>query len=293
MGMPVRIVLYADDATARSAARAAFDRIAALEDVLSDYRPASELRRLEPRAGVWVEASEPLFEVLGCAKEIARRTDGAFDPTVGPVIGLWREARRTGRLPDESALDSAHALVDWRELELDAERRAVRLARPGMRLDLGGIAKGYILSAAFETLRRRGVDRALLEAGGDILAGEAPPGRRGWRIEVDGADSAFLARASALTRAALATSGPTQQYVEIDGTRFSHVVDPRTGRALTRDYVTHVIAPDAVTADALATALGVLGPDAVAPILARFPGVAARVVATVADVGDRMHRDER
>lgn len=279
MGMPVRIVLYADDTMARNAARAAFDRIAALEDVMSDYRSASEVRRLEARAGAWVEVSEPLFDVLARAKQIAHATGGAFDPTVAPVISLWREARRTGRLPDEAALDSARALVDWQKLELDTERRAVRLARAGMRLDLGGIAKGYILHAAFETLRRHGVARVLLEAGGDIVAGGAPPGRQGWRVEVAGADSAFTRRAGTLTHAALATSGPTRQYVEIDGVRYSHVVDPRTGRALTRDYLTHVIAPDAATADALATALGVLGPDHLDALLDRFPGTQARVVA--------------
>lgn len=279
MGVPVRIVLYADGVTARAAARAAFDRMAALEDVMSDYRPASELRRLEPRAGEWVEVSEPLFDVLARAREIACQTDGAFDPTVAPVIALWRAARRGGRLPDEAARDSARALVDWRNLELDAERRAVRLAQGGMRLDLGGIAKGYILDAAFEALRAHGVRRALLEAGGDVVAGEAPPGRDGWRVEVTGADAAFVARAGSLTRAAIATSGPTRQYVEIEGTRYSHVIDPRTGRALTRDHLTHVIALDAATADALATALGVLGPAGIDRILGRFPGAEANVVA--------------
>lgn len=282
MGMPVRIVLHADEATARRAARAAFDRIAALEDVMSDYRPASELRRLEPRAGEWVEVSESLFDVLARAKEIARKTDGAFDPTVGPVVALWREARRTKRLPEPATLDSAEALVDWRTLELDTERRAVRLVRAGMRLDLGGIAKGYILQAAFETLRDHGVACVLLDAGGDIVAGDAPPGRQGWRVDVADADSAFIRRAGNLSHAAIATSGPTRQYVVIDGIRYSHVVDPRTGRALTRDYLTHVIAPDAATADALATALGVLGPDHVDILLDRFAGAEASVVVPVA-----------
>jgi thiamine biosynthesis lipoprotein len=142
-----------------------------------------------------------------------------------------------------------------------------------MRLDLGGIAKGYILQEALHVLRSTGVTRALVESGGDIVVGDAPPGRAGWRIDVPGADAAFAARAATLSNAALSTSGPTAQFVQIDGVRYSHVVDPRTGVGLTNGITAHVIASDGATADALSTALTVLGPDAAGPILAGFPGV--------------------
>lgn len=274
MGVPVRLVVHAPtDAVAREAARAAYARMAELEDVMSDYRPSSELRQLESRGGAWTPVSAELFAVLARAVEIARASDGAFDPTVGPLMALWREARRTGRLPAPAALDSARARTGWTLLELDGARRAVRLARPGMRLDLGGIAKGWILQAALDALRAHGVRSALLEAGGDVVVGAAPPGRAGWRVEVPGADRGLRQAAAALVDAAIATSGPTEQFVEIGGRRYSHVVDPRTGLGLTDRTLVTVIARDGATADALATALGVLGRERGAALLARYDGV--------------------
>ena len=144
-----------------------------------------------------------------------------------------------------------------------------------MRLDLGGIAKGYVLQEALRVLDARGVPRALVEAGGDIVAGDAPPGRTGWRIDTPGADEAVTTRAAALTRAALATSGAAMQFVEIDGTRYSHIIDPRTGLGLTHHLTAHVIAGDGATADALATALSVVGAAQGPSILRRFPGALA------------------
>lgn len=278
MGLPVRIVLHAaSEVEARAAATAAFDRIAALDRMMSDYRDDSELRAVERRAGAWAPVSPELFDVLTRAVGIARATEGAFDPTVGPLVAVWREARRIGRLPAPAALQRARALVGWRHLALDPDARAVRLAHPGMRLDLGGIAKGYILQKAMRTLGDHGVTRALVEAGGDIVVGDAPPGREGWRIDVPGAPDALTARAASLTHAALATSGPAAQFVDIDGVRYSHTIDPRSGLALTTPFTARVIAAEGATADALATALTVLGPDAVPGIAARFPGVAAAI----------------
>jgi thiamine biosynthesis lipoprotein len=282
MGLPVRIVLHAaDEAQARAAARAAFARIATLDAMLSDYRPDSELRQLNARAGQWTVVSAELFEVLVKAVEIARASDGAFDPTVGPLVALWRESRRTGRLPEREAVGSAGALTGWRHLAFDRPRRAVRLALPGMQLDLGGIAKGYILQDALRILRARGVASALLESGGDVVVGDAPPGRAGWQIDSGDSDAAFQARARRLTMGALATSGPTAQFIEINGVRYSHVIDPRTGLGVTNHVVARVIAQDAATADALATALTVVGQDGARRMLDRFPDVAVSVKASV------------
>src|SRR6266516_4293078 len=163
MGVAVRIELYApDDATARTAARAAYARIAELEDIMSDYRLESEIRRLAERPGAAVPVSEPLF------------------------VALWRRARRTGRLPSRVELDSAARRVGWRKVRADSATRSIRLDTAGMRLDLGGIAKGYILDQALLVLGRHGVTRALIQAGGDIVAGDPPPGRAGWRVAVPG-----------------------------------------------------------------------------------------------------------
>jgi thiamine biosynthesis lipoprotein len=267
MGMEVRIVLYAPDVRqARVAARAAFDGIADLENIMSDYRPQSELRRLERRTGEWVTISGPLLGILAMAKDVAGATKGAFDPTVGPLVTLWRDARLTRRLPSKSALDSARALVGWNRIELDMPASRVRLA-PATRIDLGGIAKGFIIHFAALTLQQREVI-GMVEAGGDIAVSGRPPGRRGWIIALG--DTVIV-----LDSGSVSTSGPGAQFVEIDGVRYSHVVDPRTGSALTNGHTVTVTYHVGAIADALATALSVLGPERAQDILARYPGVTA------------------
>ena len=280
MGLPVRLVLHAgDQATAEAAARAAFARIASLDRMMSDYRPDSELRQIDAQAGNFVPVSPELRTVISRALQISRATNGAFDPTIAPLVALWRESRSTGRLPEPSRLAAARALVGWQQVEIDTKRSAVRLPRPGMRLDLGGVAKGYILQEALRTLRDRGVTRALLAAGGDIVVGDAPPKRPGWQVDTPGSDPAFATRASRLTNAALATSGSSQQFVDIDGVRYSHIVDPRTGLGVTTNRVTRVIAADAALADALATALTILDDEDGKTLQARFPDAMVSVTA--------------
>lgn len=274
MGLPVRILLHAsDERRAETAARAAFARIAKLDAMMSDYQPQSEVSRLGDDGQAWTPVSPDLLEVLTTAVTIARETDGAFDPTVGPLVALWRDARKTGRMPAPAAIETARAAVGWKHIEIDRTRGAVRLMKPGMKLDLGGIAKGYILDQALRTLRMNGVGRALIQSGGDIVVGSSPPGLAGWRIEAPSADAMFRQRASKLTNAALATSGSSEQYVEIDGVRYSHIVDPRTGMGVTNQVTARVIAREAAIADALATALTVLGPDGAQMVVDRFPDV--------------------
>ncbi len=268
MGVAVRITLHANDARhAATGARAAYARIAELEDVMSDYRPASELRRLSNGS----QLSDDLFDVLGMALRLACETDGAFDPTVGPLTALWREARTHGRLPDAAQLAAARQNVGWQFVTLDSTARTVTFAQPLMRLDLGGIAKGYMLDEAARHLETAGVTQFLIEAGGDVIAGDAPPSKPGWIVAAPEANDRFRRLAASLTNAALATSGPSEQFVEIDGARFSHVVDPRTGLGLTDQHTVFVIAPTGVEADGLATALSVLGPAEHAHLLALYP----------------------
>lgn len=250
LGMEVRLVVHAPAERADAAIQAAFDRIAALEAVLSDWRPSSELSRLgRAPAGHWVPVSAPLFEVLSRALAVAAATDGAFDPTVGPLTALWREARRTGRPVPPEQVTEARRHVGWRLVALDTTAGTVRLARDGMRLDLGAIAKGWILDRALEELERAGTPAALLEAGGDIVVGASPPGTAGWRVAVG--DTVLVVQ-----HAAVATSGPSSQSItDADGTVRSHVIDPADGRGSRSPLEVTVIGPDGATADALATAL--------------------------------------
>ncbi len=266
MGVPFRIVLYAPDrARAEAAARAAFARIAELNAVMSDYDSDSELSRLSATAGSGraVPVSDDLWRVLERAQALARRTDGAFDVTVGPAVILWRKARRDRVLPDPARLARARAAIGWRYLELDAGARTARLRVPGMKLDLGGIAKGYAVDEALKVLAAHDLHRALVSGGGDLAVNEPPPGRPGWRVEVAPPEPApeLPRRFVSLRRAALATSGDVFQHVEIGGVRYSHIVDPRTGLGLTDHSQVSVIARDGLTADSLSTAISVLGPE--------------------------------
>ena len=272
MGVQVRIVLYAASETAaRTAARAAFARIAELDDKMSDYRPSSEVRQLSQRPGEWQTVSRDLVRVLAMAQDVSRNSEGAFDVTVGPLVQLWRESRKDNRLPDPTELSRVRSRSGSALLEVDTLRSQVRLGADSMQLDLGGIAKGYILQEALTVLRARGVPSAMVEAGGDVVVGAAPPRTAGWSVLVLDADSAVRNRSSALVNVAIATSGGSEQFVEIDGVRYSHVIDPRTGLGVTGQHVVTVIAPDAALADASATALSVLGQSKVMVLKSRYP----------------------
>src|SRR5262245_2311233 len=235
MGTQFRIVLYAPTKdTAEKAAKAAFARVAELDGIMSDYRSSSELMRLCKKAGgAPVRVSGDLFYVLQRAQEVSRRSAGAFDVTVGPVVRLWRRARRTRQLPDPEKLKTALALVGWKNVVLDEKARTVQLLKPGMQLDLGGIAKGYAADEMLKVLARHGLKRALVAAGGDIAVGEAPPGKAGWTVAIAAVDAKKEGPSRlVLARAAVSTSGDAEQYVEIGGKRYSHIVDPRTGLGL-------------------------------------------------------------
>ena len=291
MGTLVRIVMYAPGAAiADEAADAAFARIAALDQAFTDYRDSSELMRLSRRAGGGpVEVSEDLFRILRAAQRINRDSAGAFDVTVGPLSLLWRQARRQGELPDAVRLSAARARVGHDKLELDDRRRTVRLRDPGMQLDLGGIAKGFAADEAAAVLTNRGIERALIAAGGDIVATHPPPGSAGWRVAIassridDQADrppTGFLS----LRNAAVSTSGDAEQFVVIGGVRYSHIFDPRTGQALTGRRSVTIVAPSGTTSDALATAVSVLGAAAGLRLVEATHGTAAFVVEAPADV---------
>lgn len=259
MGTRITLKLWADSPSrAERAARAGFAVFGALDALLSDYKPDSELSRLsEAAGGPPREVSKELFDILRESKRIAERTEGAFDVTVAPVVLLWRQARKERKLPAPDALRAARALVGHRDLRLDEGRRTAQLLRPGMRLDLGGIAKGYACDRALEALAAEGVTRAYVDAGGGMSIGDPPPGREGWRIGMIGDARRILL----LRNCGVATAGDLEQFVEIDGLRYSHIVDPATGLGLTNRAMATVVAKDGFAADAVDTALCILGPE--------------------------------
>lgn len=282
MGSLVRIKLYAaDQAQAKTGFKAAFERIADLDQILSDYREDSELNQLcRTAVGHPVRVSEDLYRVLTAAQELARESGGAFDITLGPVIRLWRQARRDRKLPDPAALREARTRCGFRRLHLNQANRTAALDRADMQLDLGGIAKGYAADAALEVLDRLGITSALVAASGDLAFSHAPPGRRGWRIGLDSLDrpDAPFSRILELSEAAVSTSGDTEQYVELGGKRYSHIIDPSTGQALTNGFVVSVVARRGIVADSLATTICILGPDRGIPLVENHRGAAAILV---------------
>lgn len=268
MGLMFHVTLYAPSReAAETAAVAAFDRIRELNAILSDYEDDSELNRLRHTSGSgrWVGVSQELWRVLREADRFSRDTGGAFDITAGPLIQLWKRARRQRALPDPERLAEARTRVGHYYVGFRPRDRSVVLWRKGMRPDLGGIAKGFAMDEAMQVLRRRGIRRALISGGGDMVAGDPPPGRPAWKVELPSLDQGATPRFLALRNGAFAASGDRFQFVILDGRRYSHIVDPRTGQALSDRTLAYVVAPSGMVADALATASSVLGAtDAIA-----------------------------
>jgi thiamine biosynthesis lipoprotein len=281
MAVPFKLVFYAANRdTANGAAESVFQRLHQLNAILSDYDPESELRRLCDTAGEGklVPVGDDLWRVLVASLAMAERSEGAFDPTIGPLVRVWRLARRFEKMPPGDLLDRMRGLVDYRLVRLVPAQHAVELTKRGVRLDFGGIAKGYAVEEALAVLGKHGVTRAMVHAGGDMGLGDPPPDRPGWTIgiasrEPKGPPSFYLS----LSRTFVANSGDMWQYVVLEGKRYSHIVDPKTGLGLTDRSSVTVIGPDGMTTDALSTAVSVLGPEKGLKLVEQTPGVAAHI----------------
>ena len=255
MGTLFQVTTYAMDLpTARKEIQEAFEKAREIEVVATDYDPESELNRLCASATrIPVKVSETLFELLALAHETAEQTMGAYDTTLGPLTRLWRESRRLRQLPSPEQLKKAQAACGYEFLKLDPETRSVTLLKEEMQLDLGGIAKGYAADVIFDHLKDEGFAQSLVAAGGDLRFGEAPPEKDGWTI---GLQTFHLTPSSTknLVNCAVSTSGDLHQSIEINGVRYAHLIDPKTGLGLTTSKAATVIAPLARQTDPLATA---------------------------------------
>ena len=296
MGTKFRIVLYAaDQAKADAAAKAAFARVAELNRIMSDYLPDSELSRLCKKSATEpagpVKVSDELFHVLSRAREVSELSDGAFDVTVGPLVRLWRQARKDRLLPDEDARKAALKRVGYKHVELDPKAKTVSLKVPGMQIDLGGIAKGYAADEGLKVLGQHGITSALVAASGDIAVSAPPPGRPGWRIDIGALPGTTAQRQLLLKDMAVSTSGDQEQFVEIAGVRYSHVVDPRTGIGLTGRRSVTVVAPRGILADGLTKMASVLPPDQAMAAVEKVEGAATLIVVRT-DKGEDVKRSK-
>ncbi len=259
MGVPASLILYApSEEKANEAASAAWRKFDELNAILSDWDSESEMiqacRRSE-ETNDFVSISDELRNALEESRKYCQLTEGAFDATVGPIVKLWRRSRYFHELPPESALAPAKKRVGPRVWELN--ERGVRVEK-NVRFDLGGIAKGIVMDEALEVLRENGITSALINASGDLRIGDPPPGKKGWIVGIASLGDAPTCYRE-LSNVGVASSGDANRYVEISGVRYSHIIDPRSCEPLTRRCVATVVAPTATTADALASALCVLG----------------------------------
>ena len=278
MGMQARIVLFAEDRPkAKAAGDAAIAEMQRIDRLLSDYREDSETAAVNRAAGGEpVTVSADFLRVLRRALYVSRLSGGAFDVTIGPVTRLWRAARDSGKRPSPSEIDAAHALVNWRDVRFDPKRSTVQLLRADMRLDFGGIGKGFACDLALAKLKEHGITRALVSIAGDIRIGTAPPQATGWRIAIhDGI--AENESVLTLSECAVSTSGDAEQALILDGQRHSHIIAPREGLGSGERIGATVIASDATTADALATAITLMPEKDALALIESIDGAAARI----------------
>lgn len=288
MGTAIRVEFWNDNAADRRAADAAIGAVMGemrrIDAAMSPFKPDSELSRINRDAArAPVPVSEEMFTLLARAIEFSKLTDGAFDITFAAVGSLFDY--RNGTRPSAGQLAAAREAIGWQHLELDPRARTVRFARVGMRIDLGGFAKGYAVDNGAAILKARGVRHAIVTAGGDSrIVGD----RRGrpWTIGIRhprraGEVIALLP----LEDVALSTSGDYERYFEADGVRYHHVIDPRTGNSPDHVHSVSIIAPDGLTSEALSKCVFVLGVERGLEVVERFPGVDGVVV----DSAGRLH----
>ncbi len=279
MGSPFTISIYSSDsASAAAAANEAFRKADELNGILSDYIDSSEINRLSAVSGqhVFTPVSLPLFDLLQRSMEAARLSGGSYDITIGPIVKLWRNARKTNIFPNGDSIRAALQKTGYRYVHLDTVNHSVWLEKPGMKLDVGGLGKGFIAAAALEVLVRNGFFCAMVNAGGKIVTGQSPPGKQGWLIGINAPEEreAILPRLLLLKEISVATSGDIYQYVKFNGTRYSHIVNPKTGIGITRRRNVTAIAADGTTADWLATACSILSVRKSFKLINGIPGAA-------------------
>jgi thiamine biosynthesis lipoprotein len=288
MGTFAHIVAVAEDTgTAKKCVRAALEEIHKVDNLMSDYKSDSEISRANSQAyEKAVQVSESTYEVLQRSVEFSKMTDGAFDVTVGPLVALFREAKESKVAPSEEQITLAKSKVGFEKLKLNSENRTVQFSDKGMLLDLGGIAKGYAIDKAIEAAQRCGAIGAMVDIGGDVRCFGLPPkGKDHWLIglqdpnsAIEGIEGGGLRLILKITNAAVATSGDYQQFVIIEGKHYSHIMDRRTGKSAESLSSVTIITDNATDADALATAVSVMGAEKGLALIEKLPNTEAILI---------------
>ncbi len=263
MGSPFTIILYAKDSVqAVAAATGSFNLVDSLVIIFSDYIDSSELNKLCARAGSnsFFNCSDALYDMLLQSKYAFQKSKGSFDITLGPVTRLWRKARKEKIFPAPSQVKEKLARTGFNKITLDTVKHAARLQQAGMQLDLGGIGQGYIAQQVINYLKNERFENVLVDVSGDIACTGNPPGSSGWTvaINVPESENELLPQQLLIKNKAVTTSGDVYQYMEHNGKRYSHIVDPATGYGITAQKNVTVIANDGTTADWLTKACSIL-----------------------------------
>ncbi len=288
MGTFSRAVAIApSEKVARACIAAAFEEQKRVEERMSYHNPDSELNMVNREAYQRaVEVDETTFEVLEKARQFSELSGGAFDVTIGALGELWRRAAATDTMPTEAEIAEARSKVGYDKMLLDPNTGTVRFAAEGMRIDLGGIAKGYAVDKSVEAMKKRGAAGGMVDLGGNIRCfGRPPEGQECWRVGLqdpnvapDELGGSQLLLVLTITDESVATSGDYRRFVKVQGSKESHIIDTGTGKGARKLVSDTIIAPDAITADALSTAVNVLGPDTGLALIESIPDVEAILI---------------
>ncbi len=262
MGSPFNLLLVSNDSSQASLiARDCFKLIDSLSQVFSDYDTSSETSKINALAGIRPVAMSPaMLDLVLQSRQAFIKSHGAYDISIGPLSLLWRKARKNKTFPTDSSIEAARKLVGFNRIQLDKKASTIYLPKTGMRLDFGGIAKGYIAQWVIDYLKNRGIREALADAGGDISMSGAPLNSKGWLVGVNLPETTdiLLNQQLQLANISVATSGDVYQYIEKNGIKYSHIINPKTGYGVSWLRNVTVIVNQGATADWLATACSIL-----------------------------------
>lgn len=272
MGTDVKIMVDAIRSDSLNIAfNAAFMEGKRLNMVFSDWDAESEVSRFSrtSQSGQSFALSAELSEILSFSQRLAHKSNGAFDVTIGPLSRLWRMARHQKKVPDSDKVQAALKRTGYQKLQINESNTSGRLITPGMVLDLGGVAKGYIADQMLRVMKEKGFPRCLIDAGGDLTIGDPPRACKGWKVSVGGISNTIIPSLE-LSNCAVATSGDMEQFLEFGGKRFSHLIDPRTGFGVEGKRQVTVIAENGMTADAYASTCLILGASKAGSLLSEL-----------------------
>jgi len=280
MGTTFTIKIDAPAGSVRPAARTAFQEIRRIDRLLSTYKPDSEISDVNRRAFTEaVAVGEDFWHVVMASRKYFTLSGGSFDPSIRPLMQAWSLTAKQGRLPTEEELKKALDLVDFGNVRLDESTHTVAFAREEMALDFGGIAKGYAVDRAIAVLESCGVTSAIVDAGGNFRAIGAPRNRDRWQIGIRHPlrHDEIIARLP-ISEGAAATSGGYERFFEVEGKRYCHIMDPRTGQPVQAILSATVLAKSAMAADALSTSVFVLGADEGMRLIEETPDVEGMLI---------------